>query len=38
VLVNEDLAGDTGLFILMFTVVAAFWVRRWLRGHPQKMS
>jgi hypothetical protein len=38
VLVNEDLAGDTGLFILMFTVVAAFWVRRWLLGHPQKMS
>ena len=29
---------NTGLFILMFTVVAAFWLRRWLPGHPQKMS
>jgi hypothetical protein len=29
---------NTGLFILMLTVVAAFWLRRWLPGHPQKMS
>jgi hypothetical protein len=29
---------NTGLFILMFTVVAAFWLHRWLPGHPQEMS
>jgi membrane protease YdiL (CAAX protease family) len=38
VLVNEYLAGDTGLFILMATIVAAFWLRRWLRHHPGKDS
>jgi uncharacterized protein len=36
VLVNEYLAGDTGVFILMTTVVAAFCLRRWLRRHPYK--
>jgi len=34
VLVNEYLAGDTGVFILLTTVVGAFWLRRWLRHHP----
>jgi CAAX protease family protein len=38
VLVNEYLAGDTGVLILMATVVAAFWLRRWLRHHPGKES
>lgn len=38
VLVNEYLAGDTGLLILLATVVAAFWLRRWLRQHPHKES
>ena len=38
VLVNEYLAGDTGLFILLTTVVAAVWLRRWLRHHPGKES
>lgn len=36
VLVNEYLAGDNGVFILMTTIVAAFWLRRWLRHHPRK--
>jgi uncharacterized protein len=37
VLVNEYLAGDTGVFILLGTVVAAYCLRRWLRqdrGRP----
>jgi membrane protease YdiL (CAAX protease family) len=38
VLVNEYLAGDTGVFILLTTIVAAFWLRRWLRHHPGKES
>ena len=38
VLVNEYLAGDTGVFILMTTIVAAFWLRWWLRHHPRKES
>jgi membrane protease YdiL (CAAX protease family) len=38
VLVNEYLAGDTGLLILLTTVVAAFWLRRWLRHHPREES
>ena len=38
VLVNEYLAGDTGVFILITTIVAAFWLRRWLRQHPGKES
>jgi hypothetical protein len=38
VLVNEYLAGDTGLFILITTIVAAFCLRRWLRHHPRKGS
>ena len=38
VLVNEYLAGDTGVFILITTIVAAFWLRRWLRQHPRKES
>ena len=38
VLVNEYLAGDTGVLILLATVVAAFWLRRWLRQHPHKES
>ena len=36
VLVNEYLAGDNGVFILLTTIVAAFWLRRWLRQHPRK--
>jgi uncharacterized protein len=38
VLVNEYLAGDTGLLILIATVVAAFWLRSWLRHHPRQES
>jgi uncharacterized protein len=38
VLVNEYLAGDTGLFILLTTIVAAFWLRWWLRRHPYQES
>jgi membrane protease YdiL (CAAX protease family) len=38
VLVDEYLAGDTGVLILTTTVVAAFWLRRWLRHHPGKES
>jgi membrane protease YdiL (CAAX protease family) len=38
VLVNEYLAGDTGVFILITTIVAAFLLRRWLRQHPHKES
>jgi membrane protease YdiL (CAAX protease family) len=36
VLVNEYLAGDNGVFILMSTIVAALWLRRWLRHHPRE--
>jgi len=38
VLVDEYLAGDTGVLILTTTIVAAFWLRRWLRQHPGKES
>jgi uncharacterized protein len=38
VLVNEYLAGDTGVFILITTIVTAFWLRTWLRQHPRKDS
>ena len=38
VLVNEYLAGDNGVLILMTTIVAAFWLHRWLRQHPRKDS
>jgi hypothetical protein len=38
VLVNEYLAGDTGVFILMATIVAAFCLRRWLRQHSRMES
>jgi uncharacterized protein len=38
VLVNEYLAGDNGVFILITTIVAAFWLRGWLRRHPRKES
>ena len=38
VLVNEYLAGDNGVLILITTIVAAFWLRRWLRQHPRKDS
>ena len=38
VLVNEYLAGDNGVLILITTIVAAFWLRRWLRQHPGKDS
>ncbi len=38
VLVNEYLAGDTGVLILILTIGAAFWLRRWLRHHPRKES
>jgi membrane protease YdiL (CAAX protease family) len=38
VLVNEYLAGDTGVFILITTMVAAFLLRRWLRQHSRKES
>jgi membrane protease YdiL (CAAX protease family) len=38
VLVNEYLAGDNGVFILMTTIVAAFWLRRWLQRQPRKES
>jgi membrane protease YdiL (CAAX protease family) len=38
VLVNEYLAGDTGLFILITTIVAAFLLRRGLRHYPRKES
>ena len=36
VLVNEYLTGDTGAFILMLTIAAAFCLRSWLRNHPRK--
>ncbi len=38
VLVNEYLAGDTGLFILLGTILAAFLLRRWLSRSPQNLD
>jgi membrane protease YdiL (CAAX protease family) len=38
VLVNEYLAGDTGVFILLATIVAAFCLRSWLRHYPHQES
>ena len=35
VLVNEYLAGDNGLFILLATIGAAVWFRGWSRRHPR---
>ena len=35
VLVNEYLAGDNGLFILVGTIGAAVWFRAWSRRHPR---
>ena len=35
VLVNEYLAGDSGLFILLATIGAAVWFRGWSRRHPR---
>ena len=34
VLVNEYLAGDTGVLILILTIIAAFLLRSWLNRHP----
>ena len=38
VLVNEYLAGDTGLFILLGTILAAYLLRRWLSRSPQNLD
>ena len=38
VLVNEYLAGDTGVLILLGTVLAAFGLRRWLHRHPRNQA
>ena len=38
VLVNEYLAGDTGLLILLGTILAAFLLRRWLRRFPENLN
>ena len=38
VLVNEYLAGDTGVLILLATILAAFWLRRWLHRYPRNVD